>query len=101
MKVTILGTNGLLSTTIAKYCNQWGIELNMYGRRPPTQNYCSAFYKTDFMTDKIDCNQLRQTDVIIYAIGAGIQSNLNDSAEAVYTLNVTVPVSICNSLKKS
>lgn len=100
MKVTILGTNGLLSTTIAKYCNQWGIELNMYGRRPPTQNYCSAFYKTDFKTDKIDCTQLSQTDVIIYAIGAGIQSNLNDSAEAVYTLNVTVPVSICNCLKK-
>ena len=100
MKVTILGTNGLLSTTIAKYCNQLGIELNMYGRRPPTQNYCSAFYKTDFMTDKIDYSQMSKTDVIIYAIGAGIQSNLNDSAEAVYTLNVTVPVSICNSLKK-
>jgi nucleoside-diphosphate-sugar epimerase len=43
---------------------------------------------------------LLTSDIIIYAIGAGIQSNLNEDYNLIYTLNVTVPVAICNKLKE-
>ena len=40
------------------------------------------------------------SDIIIYAIGAGIQSDLKEGFNLIYNLNVTVPVSICNKLKE-
>lgn len=36
MKISILGTNGFLSTAIAKYANEAGWYLDMYGLDEPT-----------------------------------------------------------------
>lgn len=100
MKISILGTNGFLSTAIAKYANQRQWKLNIYGRREPTGHDFNTFYNVDFMKDELDYSTLVDSDIIIYAIGAGIQSNRNEGPDLVYGLNVSVPVSICNKLKE-
>lgn len=98
MKISILGTNGFLSTAIAKFAIQEGWNLNMFGLEAPKQHGCDAFHPVNFMDSGIDCSQLLDSDMIIYASGAGIQSNLKEGNKLIYHLNVTVPVEICNQL---
>ena len=99
MKVSILGTNGFLSRAIAVYCNGKGYPVNMYGLDEPTGHSYDSFHKVNLMTEELDYNDLIQSDIIVYAIGAGIQSNLKEGNELIYNLNVTAPVKICNALK--
>lgn len=100
MKYSILGTNGFLSTAIAKHCNEKGYELDMYGLDEPIGHTYDKFYKVNLMDAELDCSSLVDSDVIIYAIGAGIQSNLKEGFNLIYNLNVTAPVTICNKLKE-
>lgn len=99
MNVTILGTNGFLSRAIAIYCNAKGYPINMYGLEKPIGHQYGAFYQVNLMKDELDMTELSKSDIIVYAIGAGIQSNLKEGNDLIYNLNVTVPVRICNSLK--
>lgn len=98
MKVTILGTNGFLSRAIAVYCNQKGYFLNMYGLEEPVGHDYNAFHQVNLMINELDYEALVQSDIIVYAIGAGIQSNLRERSDLIYNLNVTTPVRICNAL---
>jgi len=100
MKYSILGTNGFLSIAIAKFCNSKGYELDMYGLDEPVGHSFDKFYKVNLMDAELDCSGLVDSDVIIYAIGAGIQSNLKEGFNLIYNLNVTAPVTICNKLKE-
>lgn len=100
MKISILGTNGFLSTAIAKYYNQQGWDLVMYGLDEPKGHEYSKFYKVDLMNSELDYSILLNSDIIIYAIGAGIQANLHEGYDLIYNLNVTVPIAICNRLKE-
>lgn len=99
MKISILGTNGFLSTAIAKYANETGWNLDMYGLDEPTSHKYDHFYKVNLMDAELDCSGLLDSDIIIYAIGAGIQANLKEGFNLIYNLNVTAPVTICNKLK--
>lgn len=99
MKYSILGTNGFLSTAIAKFCNQCRYELDMYGLNEPIGHLYDNFYKVNLMEDDININKLKESDVIVYAVGAGIQSNLNESINLIYSLNVNTPINICNQLR--
>lgn len=99
MDVTILGTNGFLSTAFARYCIKKGYPVHMYGRRKPTKHTYDSFQKIDLMKDDIEVNAIANSDIIVYTIGAGIQSNLHESNDVIYNLNVTAPVRICNTLK--
>lgn len=99
MKVTILGTNGFLSKAIAVYCNSKGYPLNMYGLSEPKGHSFDSFHQINLMTEEPDYADLAQSDIIVYAIGAGIQSNLKEGNDLIYSLNVTAPVKICNALK--
>ena len=100
MNIGIIGTNGFLSTAIAKYAIQQGWQLNMFGLIPPTDHKCNRFYQVNLMSDDFDCAALLDSDLVVYAVGAGIQSNLKESAEMIYSLNVTTPVNVCNKLKE-
>lgn len=100
MKISILGTNGFLSTAIAKYANKVGWALDMYGLDGPIGHMYDNFYKVDLMDAELDCSVLVDSDLIIYAIGAGIQANLKEGFNLIYNLNVTAPVAICNKLKE-
>ena len=100
MKISILGCNGFLSTAIAKYANQkkWG--LDMYGLDEPQGHKYDKFVQCNLMDSELDCSPLLDSDIIVYAIGAGIQANLKEGFNLVYNLNVTAPVTICNKMKE-
>jgi nucleoside-diphosphate-sugar epimerase len=100
MKISVLGTNGFLSTSIAKYAIEAGWTLDMYGLDSPTGHKCDNFYKVNLMDAELDCAPLIDSDIIVYAIGAGIQANLKEGFNLIYNLNVTAPVTICNKLKE-
>lgn len=100
MKISILGTNGFLSTAIAKYANKEGWNLEMYGLDEPKGHTYMKFCQVNLMDTNMDCSLLLDSDLVIYAIGAGIQANLEEGCNLIYNLNVTVPVTICNKLKE-
>jgi hypothetical protein len=52
------------------------------------------------MDAELDCSPLHDSDIVVYAIGAGIQSNLKEGSNLIYNLNVTAPVTIYNKLKE-
>ena len=99
MKISILGTNGFLSTAVAKYANSKSWQLNMFGLDEPRGVSYDAFFKVNLMNSSLDIKKLLDSDIIVYAIGAGIQSNLQEGNDLIYNLNVTAPVRICNALK--
>ena len=99
MKITVLGTNGLLSDCIGRYCNKHNHQLFMYGLDVPIGHTYDIFNQANLINDDLNYDEIIQSDMIVYAAGAGIQSNLKESAGLIYTLNVTVPVKICNELK--
>lgn len=99
MRISILGTNGFLSNAIGKYANEHGWKLDMYGLAKPEGLRYDAFYEINLMDKELDCASMLDSNMIIYAIGAGIQSNFKESADLIYALNVTAPINICNKLK--
>ena len=101
MKIAIIGTNGFLSTTIAKYAIEKEWTLDMYGLDKPTQHAYTHFYPIDLMSGVLNVDKLCDADIIVYAVGAGVQSNLNESADLIYALNVNAPVRLCNALKQT
>ena len=68
MKISILGTNGFLSTAIAKYANEAEWNLDMYGLDEPTAHKFDNFYKVNLMDTALDCSGLLASDIIIYVI---------------------------------
>lgn len=98
MKISIIGTNGFLSNNIGRFCNENNILLDMYGRSHPNDLMLNEFYPVDLMNENLPLEQIKNSDIIIYAVGAGIQSNLKESADTIYNLNVLVPVKIINEL---
>lgn len=100
MNISILGCNGFLSTAIGKYAIQKGWTLNMYGLDEPRDHSYDKFIQCNLMNAELDCSPLLDSDIIVYAIGAGIQSNLKEGFNLIYNLNVTAPVTICNKLKE-
>ena len=100
MKISIIGTNGFLSSSIGEYCNQKDIILDMYGRSRPKKHSFNIYHKVDLLINEIPYDKIKNSDIIIYAAGAGIQSNLNESVNKVHNLNVLIPKKIINHLKK-
>lgn len=100
MKISIIGTNGLLSDSIGRFCNKNNISLDMYGLFAPEHHICDNFYCVNLIDEELPYEIIKRSDIIIYAVGAGIQSNLKESFDIIYTLNVTIPVRVVNSLKQ-
>ena len=100
MYLSILGCNGFLSTAIARYANSKKWRLDVYGLDEPQGHSYEKFVKCNLMDAELECTPLLDSDIIVYAIGAGIQSNLKEGFNLIYNLNVTAPVTICNKLKE-
>jgi nucleoside-diphosphate-sugar epimerase len=100
MKVTLIGSNGLLADSIGVYCNTHNFELVVWGLDKPLNHSYTSFEQVNLISGQPDYSTLKTSDVIIYAVGAGIQSNLKESSDLIYNLNVFTPVRICNELDK-
>ena len=99
MKISILGSNGFLSNAIGRYANAHGWKLDMYGLEKPEGLRYDAFHEINLMDKELDCTSMLDSDIIVYAIGAGIQYNLNEGANLIYALNVAAPMEICSNLR--
>lgn len=98
MIISIIGTNGLLANEIGLFCNKNNFTVISYGRKRPSIHEFHEFIILDLEKDVIDIDKLSESDVIIYASGAGIQSNVKDSFESIYNLNTYIPINICTKL---
>ena len=99
MLVSIIGSNGLLSRSISSYCNVNNIEINIHGRQDPIDVDFLQFFKVDLLNEALNFQILSKSDVIIYAAGAGIQSNKKQNTEEINFLNSTLPISILTELE--
>ncbi|KAA6338210.1 GDP-L-fucose synthase [termite gut metagenome] len=100
MKIGLLGTNGLLSSNIGLYCSNSGYELNMFGKNIPLNHSYSSFTPMNLLDNSLLYDFLIKNDIIIYAAGAGIQSDFKENTDLIYSLNVFVPLKICIRLKE-
>lgn len=100
MRITLIGANGLLADSVGRYCNTHNYELTVWGLEKPINHAFNSFVSVNLISGNPDYLALKNSDAIIYAVGAGIQSNLNESSDLIYNLNVNIPVRICNELDK-
>ncbi|MCM1139127.1 MAG: NAD(P)-dependent oxidoreductase [Muribaculum sp.] len=98
--IAVIGSNGFLSNAITSRFINEGWIVNVYGLEEPTNGAFSKFFKTDLIREELNYHELASNDIIVYAAGAGIQSNLKESTDLIFNLNVFVPIKICNQLKK-
>lgn len=98
MIVSIIGSNGFLATEVGLFCNKNNFTIISYGRKEPCSYEFHEFIILDLEKDEIDTVKLSKSDVIIYASGAGIQSNVKDSFESIYNLNTYIPINISKKL---
>ena len=101
MKISIIGTNGMLSVAFTKYYyGKEGLTVDVYGLDAPKNYGYDNFYKVNLLNDKLDYKTLVESDVIIYASGAGVQAALHTDSNLMYALNVNIPIEITIQLKK-
>lgn len=101
MNIAIIGANGMLSVALTKYFyGRQDTKVSVYGLDAPQGYECDEFYQTNLLKQKLDYEELKSYDVIIYASGAGVQAALNTEPALMYALNVTAPIDITLGLKK-
>ena len=101
MIVSIIGANGMLSVALTKYFyGHPETKVVVYGLDEPQGYQCDEFHETNLIKQHLDYTQLLDSDVIIYASGAGVQAVLNTDSSLMYALNVTAPIEITLGLKR-
>lgn len=100
MRISVIGTNGLLSDALGRFCNRNNIEIDTYGLTPPENVKYNSFYRIDLRHEDLPSEKIILSDMIVFAAGAGVQANLKENAEVIYTLNTFTPINLCNRLKQ-
>jgi nucleoside-diphosphate-sugar epimerase len=100
MKVSIIGSNGFLATAIGQYANSKNWTLSVLGLEPPKSHDYDEFYEVNLVEQQIDSSTLMDSDIVIYAAGAGIQATLNESSKLIYHLNTFLPIQLCDELRQ-
>lgn len=100
MKISIIGTNGMLSIALTKMFMQDGHTVHTFGLEEPFDYICSAYHRCDLLKDELDYDTLTSSDIIFYASGAGVQAALNTPSSLMYMLNLYAPINITLKLKQ-
>lgn len=101
MKISIIGSNGMLSKALTKYYHSNSENVvDVYGLDEPKGYECDNYYQVNLLNGKIDYEVLAKTDVVFYASGAGVQAALKTDSSLMYALNVNVPIELTLQLKK-
>lgn len=100
MKIAIIGANGMLSVALTKQFMAEGHRVDVFGLDAPLGYDCTNFYPCNLLNkDGLDYDRLVQSDMIIYASGAGVQAALSTPSSLMYALNVNAPIEITLQLK--
>ena len=87
MKISVIGTNGMLSTALTKYFfGKESTTVETYGLEAPNGYDCDKYYQVDLNNDKLDYDTMCNYDVIIYAAGAGVQAAQKTASSLMYAL---------------
>lgn len=101
MIISIIGANGMLSVALAKYYyGRPNTKVVVYGLDAPQGYECDEFHETNLIKQRLDYTRFLDSDVIIYASGAGVQAELNTDSSLMYALNLTAPIEITQGLKR-
>lgn len=100
MKISVIGTNGMLSVALTKGFYAMGYCVNVYGLDVPIDYPFTSFTQINLLKEHLDYDILLASDIIVYAAGAGVQAALSTPSSLMYSLNVNVPIEITLQLKK-
>lgn len=100
MEIAIIGSNGMLSVALTKAFMGDGHQVYVYGLDAPKNYECTSFYPCNLLKDELNYDLLMQSDMIIYASGAGVQAALSTPSSLMFALNVNVPIDITLQLKQ-
>ena len=90
----------MLSVALTKQFMAEGHRVDVFGLDAPLGYGCTNFYPCNLLNkDGLDYDILMQSDMIIYASGAGVQAALSTPASLMYSLNVNAPIEITLQLK--
>lgn len=90
----------MLSVALTKQFMAEGHRVDVFGLDAPLGYDCTNFYPCNLLNkDGLDYDRLMQSDMIIYASGAGVQAALSTSSSLMYALNVNAPIEITLQLK--
>lgn len=100
MKISIIGSNGMLSKALTKYyVKNKSNQVIVYGLDAPKDYDYSEFIQVNLLKGNLNYDELLTSDVIFYASGAGVQAALSTPSSLMYALNVNVPIEITLQLK--
>ncbi|MBQ0028895.1 MAG: NAD(P)-dependent oxidoreductase [Bacteroidales bacterium] len=99
MRISIIGSNGMLSAALTKGFFEAGNIVDVYGLDAPVEYPCTNFFPTNLLKDEMNYDNLVKSDMIVYAAGAGVQAALSTPSSLMYSLNVSVPIGITLNLK--
>lgn len=100
MKISIIGSNGMLSKALTKYyVKNKSNQVIAYGLDAPKDYDYSEFIQVNLLKGSLNYDELLTSDVIFYASGAGVQAALSTPSSLMYALNVNVPIEITLQLK--
>lgn len=101
MKISIIGSNGMLSKALTKYyVKNESNQVIVYGLDAPKDYDYSEFIQVNLLKGSLNYDELLTSDVIFYASGAGVQAALTTPSSLMYALNVNVPIEITLQLRK-
>ena len=90
----------MLSVALTKQFMTDGHSVDVFGLDAPNGYDCTNFYPCNLLNkDGLDYDILMQSDMIIYASGAGVQAALSTPSSLMYALNVNAPIEITLQLK--
>ncbi len=89
----------MLSVALTKSFMQDGHFVDVFGLDAPQGYNCANFYPCNLLKDQLDYETLMQSEMIVYASGAGVQAALNTAPTLMYALNVQAPITITQNLK--
>jgi len=100
MKVSIIGTNGMLSACITKMLFDQENIVDTYGLFPPSAYSCSSYTQVNLLNEELGYPRVLDSDLIVYTAGAGVQAAVDTDSFLMYSLNVKIPIDITLQLKK-
>lgn len=101
MKISIIGSNGMLSKALTKYyVKNKSNQVIVYGLDAPKDYDYSEFIQVNLLKGSLNYDELLTSDVIFYASGAGVQAALTTPSSLMYALNVNVPIEITLQLRE-
>jgi len=100
-KVVIIGANSFLGRNLIEELRQSSFDLTLFARNQADSFKDYAFEIFNYPQNPLDFNKVIKADVIIYAVGAGVQASLKESSELIFQLNAFLPISLLNFLQEN